>query len=57
MDRLMVVRVGLKLQAVERDSLLADRDLSQIGPHLRIEAIPVHAEKARHIAQAHEPRW
>jgi len=54
-DRLMVVRVGLELQAIERDPLRADGDLSEIGPHLDVEAILVHPQVGGDVSEADKP--
>jgi hypothetical protein len=42
----MVVRPALEVKAIEGDSLRANRDHRELGPHLAIEAIAVHAEIA-----------
>ena len=46
MDRLIVVRVVLQLQAVECDSLRTDGNLREIGPDLGGESVLIHAEEA-----------
>lgn len=56
MDRLMVVRVSIKLQPVECDALRADRDLGQVGADLGVEAVAVHAEVGRSVPEAEEAR-
>ena len=56
MDRLMVVRVSIELQPVECDALRADRDLGQVRADLGVEAIAVHAEVGRGVAEAEEAR-
>jgi hypothetical protein len=43
---LIVVRPTVEVKAVEGDSLRADRYHRELGPHLAIEAIAVHAEIA-----------
>jgi len=50
----MVVRVGLKLQAVERDALFADGNLGQVGPDLGIEAVLVHTQVPGGMLQPNE---
>jgi len=50
----MVVRPTVEVKAVKGDSLGADRNGHQLGPHLAIEAIAVHAEIARRIPKANE---
>lgn len=52
----MVLRPGIEFKAVERDALPADRNHRQGGPHGPVEAVPVHAEVGRGIAQPQEPR-
>lgn len=54
MDRLMVVRVSIELQPVECDALRADRDLGQVRTDLSVEAIAVHAEVGRSVAEPKE---
>jgi hypothetical protein len=39
----MVVRPGVQVKPVEGNPLIANRDFGERGPHLRIEAIAVHA--------------
>jgi hypothetical protein len=46
----------IQVKAVEGDALLADGDLHEVRPHLRVEAIPVHAQIEGGIAQPDEPR-
>jgi hypothetical protein len=43
-------------KAIERTALGADPDLSQVRADLAIEAILVHAEEARRVAQTDKPR-
>jgi len=50
----MVVRPTVEVKAIEGDSLRADRDHREQGPHLAIEAIAVHAEIAWCIPEANE---
>ena len=52
----MVVGPGIEVKAVEGNSLGADGDLGEMRPHGGIEAVAVHAEIARCIAQADEAR-
>jgi len=52
----MVVDPGVQFKPVERDSLPTDRDFSEMGTDLRVEAVAVHAEVARGIPEAEEPR-
>jgi len=46
-----VVRPGVQFKAIEGDPLSADRDYREEWPHLGVEAIGVHAQIARRIAQ------
>ncbi len=55
MDRLMVVRVGLKLQAVERDALFADGNFGQVRPDLSFKAVFVHAQEPRCVPDSDQP--
>ena len=41
----MVVREFLQLQAIEGDSLCADRDFGQEWPDLGVKTVLVHSEK------------
>jgi hypothetical protein len=47
---------GFHFKAIERATLGAYPDLGQARTNLAIEAILVHAEEARRIAQTHEAR-
>ena len=51
----MVIRPGIQVKPVKRDPLVADGDFSERGPDLGIEAITVHAQIERRIAQANQP--
>ncbi len=41
----IIVREGIQLQTVKRDSLHADGDFGQIWPHFSIETVFVHAQE------------
>lgn len=51
----MFIRPGVQVKPVEGNPLVADRDLGEIGPHLRVEAVTVHAEILGGIADTNEP--
>ena len=53
---LIVVGAGIEVKTVERDSLRADWDQIQERTNLAIEAIFVHAEIRRGVAQPDEAR-
>lgn len=41
----------IKFKTIEGHALAADRDLGEVGPNLRVEAIAVHAEVARCVTE------
>ena len=51
-----MIHPGVQFKSVEGDALFADTDFSQKGPHLGVEAVAVHAEIARRIAEANQSR-
>ena len=51
-----MVDPGVEFKTVERDPLSTNRDLSDVRPNLDVETVTVHAEVARCIAEAEEPR-
>ena len=53
---LIVVGPGIEVKAVEGDPLRADRDHGEERTNVAIEAIFVHAEIRRRVAQADEAR-
>jgi len=53
---LIVVGPGIEIKPVKGDPLRADRDRKEERTNLTIEAILVHAEIGRGIAQADEAR-
>ena len=52
----MVVGPGIEVKAVKGNPLGADGDLGEMRPHGGIEAVAVHAEVARRIAEANDAR-
>jgi hypothetical protein len=53
---LIVVRPGIEVKPVEGDPLRADRDRGEERPDVAIEAIFIHAEIRRNVAQPDETR-
>jgi hypothetical protein len=53
---LIVIRPGVQINAVEGDALGADGNHRDVRTHVVIEAILVHAEVSRRIAQTDEAR-
>jgi hypothetical protein len=53
---LIVVGPGIEVKAVERNPLRADWDHEEERPNLAIEAILVHSEVRRGVAQADKAR-
>jgi hypothetical protein len=51
-----LIHPGLQFKSVESDTLFADRDLDEVRPHLGVEAVAVHAEIARCIAETNQSR-
>jgi hypothetical protein len=51
----ILVRPGVEFKPIEGHALRADPKLGQAGADLRIEAIAVHADVERRIAQPHQP--
>ena len=51
-----MVDPGIQFKPVERDALATNRDLSEMRPDFRVEAVSVHAEVARRIPEPEEPR-
>ena len=45
MDLLIVVRVGIQLQTVKRNSLHANRDFRQKRPYFGIESVLIHTQE------------
>jgi hypothetical protein len=53
---LIVVGPGIKVKPVEGDPLRTNRDHGEERPNVAIEAIFIHAEIRRGVAQADETR-
>ena len=48
----IVIRPGIQVNAIEGDTLRTDRNHAELRPHLAIEAVLIHAEVRRRVAQA-----
>ena len=53
---LIVIRPGVQINAIKRDALRADRNRRDVRTHVVIEAVLVHAEVSRRVAQPDEAR-
>jgi hypothetical protein len=53
---LIVIRPCVEVKAIEGHSLRADRDRGEKGADFAVEAVFVHAEIGRGVAQAYESR-
>ena len=53
---LIFLGCGFHFKAIEGAALPADADLRQLQPEVAIEAVLVHAEEARRVAEANEAR-
>ena len=53
---LIVIRPGVQINAIKRDALRADGNHCDVRSHVAIEAVLVHAQVQRRIAQANETR-
>ena len=53
---LIVIRPGVQINAIEGDALRANRDDRDVRTHFMIEAVLVHAEVSRRVAQTDEAR-
>gem|GEM_PF-2033896 len=53
---LIFLHPGIQINPVECPALLADGNLKDIGAHLPIESIAIHAQIIRGIAQANQSR-
>jgi hypothetical protein len=47
----MVIGPGIQFKSIEGHSLPPNRHLGDIGPHFHVEAVPVHTQVARRVAQ------
>ena len=52
----MLLHPGVELKAVEGNALGANRDLGDIGAYFGVEAVSVHAQVARGVAEAQQTR-
>ena len=52
----IILRPRIEFKPIERDTLRADGHEFKPRTHLAVETVLVHAEIARRIAQANEPR-
>ena len=50
-----MIHPGVQFKAVERNSLSTDRDFSELRADFGVEAIAIHAEVARGVAETEEP--
>jgi hypothetical protein len=48
----ILIHPGVQIKSVEGDTLLTDRDFSQIGPDFGLEAVPVHTQVMRRVPEA-----
>ena len=53
---LIVIRPGVKINAVKSDALCADGNYRDVRSHFVVEAVLVHAEISRRVAQPDEAR-
>jgi hypothetical protein len=53
---LIFIRPGVEVNAIEGYSLRADRDGAEMRAYIAIEAVLVHAEIRRGVAEANEAR-
>jgi hypothetical protein len=47
-----LLRKSVQFKSVEGNGLFADADFNEIGPHIGVKAIAVHAEVTGRIAEA-----
>jgi hypothetical protein len=52
----MVLCPSIEIKAIEGDALRADRNLGQVQPNRRIEAVFVHPEIGGRVAQTDQAR-
>ena len=52
----MVIDPCVQFKTIKGDPLPANGDFSEVGADVGVEAAPVHAEVARGVAKAQEPR-
>jgi hypothetical protein len=53
---LIVIRPGVQINAVEGDTLRANRNRRDVRTHVMVEAVLVHAEVSRCVTQSNEAR-
>jgi hypothetical protein len=53
---LIVIRPGVQINAIERDALSANRNCCDVRTHVVVEAVLVHAQVSRRVAQSNEAR-
>jgi hypothetical protein len=46
---------GVEFKSVEGDALLADANFCQMRPYYCVEAVAIHTEVARRIAETNQP--
>ena len=52
----MVIDPGVQFKTIKGDPLPADGDFSEVGADVSVEAATVHAEVARGVTKAQQPR-
>ena len=52
----ILIEPGVEFKAIEADALRADGDFGEKRTHLGIEAVAVHAEVGRRVANAQDAR-
>jgi hypothetical protein len=52
----MVIDPSVQFKTIKGDPLPADGDFCEVGADVSVEAAPVHAEVARCVAKAEQPR-
>jgi hypothetical protein len=53
---LIVIRPGVQINAIERDTLRANGNRRDVRTHIVVEAVLVHAKVSRRVAQSNEAR-
>ena len=51
-----MIHPGVQFKSVEGNALLADADYSEMRSHLGVEAVAVHAEIVRRVAETDQAR-
>ena len=52
----MVIDPCVQFKTIKGDPLPADGDFSEVWANIRVEAAPIHAEVARGVTKAQQPR-